>query len=156
MLPPYPFARKDIPYIAPTAEIARQRQQRNGPLNYLQLQLNDKTHPDLAEHVIKSAPIMSTAGYLEMVSVALTPRLRVCRADDVLLLQALEFGAKKLYNVELVSILSLSAKRPTPVEIKLESTRWSVRSSSAVDYTKTWPPQVSSVYSISARVVLSD
>ena len=67
-LPPFPFARKDIPYTAPTAEIARQRQHRNGPLNYPQLQLNEKTHPDLAEHVIKSEPILSTAGYVEMVS----------------------------------------------------------------------------------------
>lgn len=69
VLPAYPFARKDVPYTAPTVEIARQRQQRNGPLNYSQLQINEKTHPDLAEHVIKGEPIMSTAGYLEMVSV---------------------------------------------------------------------------------------
>ncbi|OJT09920.1 hypothetical protein TRAPUB_13598 [Trametes pubescens] len=120
VLPAYPFARKDVPYTVPTAEIARQRQQRNGPLNYSQLQINEKTHPDLAEHVIKGEPIMSTAGYLEM---------------------ALEFGAKKLYNVELVSIMALSAKRPTPVEVRREGSRWSVLSSAAVDYTKTWPPQ---------------
>lgn len=69
VLPAYPFARKDVPYMAPTAEIARQRQQRNGPLNYSQLQINEKTHPDLAERVIKGEPSMSTARYLEMVSV---------------------------------------------------------------------------------------
>lgn len=56
--------------------------------------------------------------------------------------KALEFGAKKLYNVELVSIMALSAKRPTPVEVRREGSRWSVLSSAAVDYTKTWPPQV--------------
>ncbi|KAI0768339.1 ketoacyl-synt-domain-containing protein [Trametes elegans] len=117
-LPPFPFARKDIPYTAPTAEIVRQRQHRNGPLNYPQLQLNEQTHPDLAQHVIKGEPILSTAGYVEM---------------------ALEFGARKVYNVELVSILSLSAKRPTPVEVRLEGTRWSVLSAGQVDYTKTWP-----------------
>lgn len=56
--------------------------------------------------------------------------------------KALEFGAKKLYNVELVSIMALSAKRPTPVEVRREGSRWSVLSSAAIDYTKTWPPQV--------------
>ncbi|KAI0653728.1 ketoacyl-synt-domain-containing protein [Cubamyces menziesii] len=117
-LPPFPFARKDIPYTAPTAQIAKQKQHRNGPLNYPQLHMNDKTHPDLAEHVIKNEPIMSTAGYIEM---------------------ALEFGARKVYNIELVSILSLSAKRPTPVEIRLEGSRWSVLSAANVDYYKTWP-----------------
>ncbi|KAI0364399.1 ketoacyl-synt-domain-containing protein [Pilatotrama ljubarskyi] len=117
-LPPFPFARKDIPYTSPTAEIARQRQHRNGPLNYPQLQLNDKTHPDLAEHVIKNEPIVSTAAFLEM---------------------ALEFGARKLYNVELVSMLSLSAKRPTHVDVQLEGTRWRVSSAAPIDYTKTWP-----------------
>ncbi|KAI0357949.1 ketoacyl-synt-domain-containing protein [Trametes cingulata] len=117
-LSPFPFARKDIPYTAPTAEIARQKQHRNGPLNYPQLQLNDKTHPDLAEHVIKGEPIVSTAALMEM---------------------ALEFGARKLYNVDLVSMLSLSAKRPTHVDVQLDGTRWSVLSAAAVDYTKTWP-----------------
>ncbi|KAI0364111.1 ketoacyl-synt-domain-containing protein [Pilatotrama ljubarskyi] len=124
-LPAFPFAHKDVPYTAPTAEIARQRQRRNGPLNYHQLQLNDKTHPELAEHVIKNEPILSTAGYMEM---------------------ALEFGAWKLYNVELVSILSLSAKRPTPVEVCLDGSRWSVLSAATVDYTKTWPMKYNRVH----------
>lgn len=69
-LPPYPFARKEIPYVAPTFEIARQRQARNGPLNYPQLQINMQTHPGLAEHVIMNEPIMPAAGFLEMVSLA--------------------------------------------------------------------------------------
>lgn len=73
VLPVYPFARKDVPYTAPAAEIARQH--RNGPLNYPQLQINEKMHPDLAEHVIKGEPIMSTAGYLEIVSVLVTAEL---------------------------------------------------------------------------------
>ncbi|OBZ73412.1 putative polyketide synthase 22 [Grifola frondosa] len=116
--PAFPFARKDIPYTAPTSEIARQRQHRNGPLNYLQLHVNEKTHPALAEHIIKGEPIMPAAGYIEM---------------------ALEFGARKLYNIEFISILTLSSDRPTPVEIKLDGSRWSVHSASSVDYTKSWP-----------------
>ncbi|KAI0325192.1 ketoacyl-synt-domain-containing protein [Cubamyces sp. BRFM 1775] len=124
-IPPFPFARKDIPWTAPTAELARQRQHRNGPLNYPQLQINSKTHPDLAEHVMKGEPIMSTAGYLEM---------------------ALEFGARKVYNVELVSMLSLSAKRPTPIDVRLEGSRWSVLSATSADYYKAWPIEYNRVH----------
>lgn len=63
----YPFAKREVPYLAPTAEITRQRQHRNGPLNYPQLQINANTHPGLADHVIKDEPIMPAAGYMEMV-----------------------------------------------------------------------------------------
>ncbi|EPQ52402.1 polyketide synthase, partial [Gloeophyllum trabeum ATCC 11539] len=66
--PSYPFSVKQIPYVAPTLQIMRQRQHRNGPLNYPQLQLNTKTHPELAGHIIKDEPIMPAAGFLEMVS----------------------------------------------------------------------------------------
>ncbi|KAI0944350.1 Type I Iterative Polyketide synthase (PKS) [Taiwanofungus camphoratus] len=117
-LPSFPLARKDIPYLAPTQEIARQRQHRNGPLNYPQLQINAKTHPALAEHIIKGEPIMPAAGYIEM---------------------ALEFGARKLWNVEFISIFPLSPERPTPVNVKLEGMQWSVNSASSVDYMKSWP-----------------
>lgn len=68
-LPKYPFAPKVVPWRAPTAEIARQRQRRNGPMNYLQLEMNVRTHPGLADHVIKGEPIMPAAGFMEMVSV---------------------------------------------------------------------------------------
>lgn len=63
----YPFAKREVPYLAPTAEITRQRQHRRGPLNYPQLQINANTHPGLADHVIKDEPIMPAAGYMEMV-----------------------------------------------------------------------------------------
>lgn len=64
----FPFARKDIPYATQSAMMVRQRQHRNGPMNYPQLYINSKTHPGLADHVIKDEPIMPAAGYLEMVS----------------------------------------------------------------------------------------
>ena len=67
VLPKYPFAPKSVPWFAPTAEIARQRQHRNGPLNYPQLRVNAKTHPELADHVVKGEPIMPASGFIEMV-----------------------------------------------------------------------------------------
>ncbi|KZT71132.1 ketoacyl-synt-domain-containing protein [Daedalea quercina L-15889] len=118
-LPPYPLARKQVPYVAPTFEITRQRQVRYGPLNYPQLQINTQTHPELADHIIKHEPIMPAAGFLEM---------------------ALEFGAKRLWDVNFHSMLSLSSERPTPVHVQLEGSKWSVRSASALDFSLIWPP----------------
>lgn len=63
----FPFARKDLPYNAPSLAITKQKQHRNGPMNYPQLQMNVKTHPGLADHLIKDEPIMPAAGYVEMV-----------------------------------------------------------------------------------------
>ena len=64
----YPFAPRSLPWALPTADIARQRQHRNGPLNYRQLAVNVQTHPGLADHVIKGEPIMPASGFMEMVS----------------------------------------------------------------------------------------
>lgn len=66
-VPPFPFARKEVPYTAPTFEISRRQQSRNGPLNYPQLRVSAQTHSGLADHVIKNEPIMPAAGFLEMV-----------------------------------------------------------------------------------------
>ena len=66
-VPRYPFAPKTVPWRIQSAEIARQVQHRNGPLNYPQLQVNVHTHPELADHVIKEEPIMPAAGFIEMV-----------------------------------------------------------------------------------------
>lgn len=80
-LPPYPFAPKTIPWIIPTPEVARQRQRRNGPLNYPQLKVNIRTHPELADHVIKGEPIMPGAGFVEMVRHSVTSSVS-CRTTD--------------------------------------------------------------------------
>ncbi|TBU55410.1 polyketide synthase [Dichomitus squalens] len=116
----YPFAPKVVPWRIQSAEIARQMQRRNGPLNYPQLQVNAYTHPDLADHIIKGEPIMPAAGFVEM---------------------AFEFGAVAVFDVEFHGLLPLSSERPVPVEVKLEGIRWSVASASSVDYSKTWPIQ---------------
>ncbi|KAH9944952.1 ketoacyl-synt-domain-containing protein [Epithele typhae] len=110
-LPAYPFTRRIVPWSSPTAQVQRQQQTRNGPLNYAQLQLNAKTHPDLAEHVIKGAPIMPAAGFVEM---------------------ALEFGATEVYDVTFHGLLSLAAERPVPIQVALEGTRWTVASAGPV------------------------
>ncbi|KAM5543754.1 hypothetical protein V8D89_002371 [Ganoderma adspersum] len=119
-VPQYPFAPKTVPWRIQSAEIARQGQHRNGPLNYPQLQVNVQTHPELADHVIKEEPIMPAAGFIEM---------------------AFEFGATEVFDVEFHGLLPLSSERPVPVEVKLEGTRWSVNSASSTDYSKTWPIQ---------------
>ena len=66
-VPPYPFAPKVVPWVIQSPEVSRQRQNRNGPMNYQQLAMNTKTHPGLADHVIKGEPIMPAAGFIEMV-----------------------------------------------------------------------------------------
>ncbi|TFY60143.1 hypothetical protein EVJ58_g5333 [Rhodofomes roseus] len=134
-IPTFPFARKEVPYYASTFEVARQHQRRNGPLNYPQLRVNTKTHPELAEHVIKDEPIMPAAGYLEM---------------------ALEFGAKKLWDVEFMSILSLSSEKPTPVDVRLDGTRWSVHSATATEFTKTWPPNYNRIHAKGSLAKIDD
>lgn len=64
----YPFARKHVPYLPEGSTVVRrQMQDRNGPLNYPGLKINNLTHLDLAEHVVKGEPIMPAAGYIEMV-----------------------------------------------------------------------------------------
>ncbi|KAH9926041.1 uncharacterized protein B0H18DRAFT_954918 [Fomitopsis serialis] len=66
----------------------------------------------LADHIIQNEPIMPAAGFLEM---------------------ALEFGAKKLWNIQFHSVLSLSSERPTPIDVRLEDSQWSVHSAPAAD-----------------------
>ncbi|KAI0695501.1 polyketide synthase [Cerioporus squamosus] len=119
-LPKYPFAPKHVPWYIHTPEIARQRQHRNGPLNYPQLRVNVKTHPELADHVIKGEPIMPASGFIEM---------------------ALEFGAMELHDVEFHGLLPLSSERPVPLHLELNGTRWSVSSASATDAAQALPMQ---------------
>ena len=77
-LPPYPLARRPVPWTAPTAHIARIRALRAGPLNAPQLALSAQTHPGLAQHVIKGEPIMPAAGFIEMVRGSTCQQVTVC------------------------------------------------------------------------------
>lgn len=47
-------------------------------------------------------------------------------------LQALEYGAKKLWNVEFTSMLSLSSERPIPINVALDGNKWTVSSPSNI------------------------
>ena len=58
------------------------------------------------------------------------------------MLQALEYGATEVYDVEFLGLLPLSSERPVHVEVKLDGARWSVSSASSTDYAKAWPIQV--------------
>ena len=58
------------------------------------------------------------------------------------LLQALEFGASELFDIEFHGILPLSGDKPTAVQVDLDGTQWSVSSASSTDYTATWPIRV--------------
>ncbi|KAJ3555005.1 hypothetical protein NM688_g2810 [Phlebia brevispora] len=111
---PFPFAKKDHPFYSPTADVIKQTAPRNGPLNYAQLQLNAKTHLSLSDHIINGEPIMPAGGYVEA---------------------ALEYGAKRLWNVEFTSMLSLSSERPIPYNIHLEGNKWTVSTISPTNIT---------------------
>ncbi|KAK7452697.1 Mycolipanoate synthase [Stygiomarasmius scandens] len=104
-LPPYPFSKKIVPsmspYLGQDKVLAR-----NGPLNGPRLRINSQTHPDLAEHVMKGEPILPATGFVEM---------------------ALEFGARTLWDVNFHSFLSLSSEEPTPVFVRTDGMRWSVK-----------------------------
>ncbi|KAG1732311.1 hypothetical protein EDB19DRAFT_1912149 [Suillus lakei] len=106
-LPAYPFSRKKVFLYPTSSSIKKIRQPRNGPLNYSQLRINSQTHPYLAQHVIQGEPIMPATGFLEM---------------------ALEFGARQLWDINFLFMLSLSGDQPVPVEVSTEGPRWSVRS----------------------------
>ncbi|EGO26553.1 putative polyketide synthase [Serpula lacrymans var. lacrymans S7.9] len=107
-IPPYPFAKKFVPYLSEHSRVAqKQFGVRNGPLNHVDLRINKLTHPEIAQHLINDEPIMPAAGYLEM---------------------ALEAGAKVLWNVKFHTILSMSAESPVPVEVEIDRMHWAVKS----------------------------
>ena len=67
-LPAYPFAKKHVDYFPELSRVIyRQLSAKNGPLNFPDLRINVATHPELADHLINSEPIMPAAGFIEMV-----------------------------------------------------------------------------------------
>jgi acyl transferase domain-containing protein len=121
VLPVYPFLKKQFPLYPDTTT----EEVFHGPLNRSRLKLNRETHPTFAEHVIRGEPIWPAAGFLEMVSVfgsQLIPKMLTA------LLQALEFGATTLFDVNVRSMLSLSSEAPLAVNIDLDGSFWSVTS----------------------------
>ncbi|TFY52512.1 hypothetical protein EVJ58_g9975, partial [Rhodofomes roseus] len=104
----YPFAKKHVDYFPELSRIMhRQMSSKAGPLNFPDLRVNIATHPELAEHLINSEPIMPAAGFIEM---------------------GLECGAKTMWNIKFHSILALSANSPVPVQVSVDGMRYSVLS----------------------------
>ena len=67
-LPDYPFMKKHVDYFPELSRVMyKQMCDRNGPLNFPELRINTATHPQLAEHIINSEPIMPAAGFIEAV-----------------------------------------------------------------------------------------
>nr|WGJ61595.1 SHPKS2 polyketide synthase 2 [Sanghuangporus sanghuang] len=107
-LPPYPFLRRYVQYYPDQSVlITRQLAVRNGAMDGSHVRINSKTHPVLAEHLIKGEPIMPASGYLEMI---------------------FERGAKQVWNVEFRSMFSLSSAYPVLMNVRLDGLHWSVLS----------------------------
>ncbi|KIJ41950.1 hypothetical protein M422DRAFT_171681 [Sphaerobolus stellatus SS14] len=107
-LPPYRFSPKTIPYLPQSSRVVtRQREARNGPLNFGDLKLSSLTQPDIAEHVIRGEAIMPAAGFIEM---------------------AFEFGARFVWKVEFKGMLSLPQDKVLPIDVSVKGKRWNVHS----------------------------
>jgi acyl transferase domain-containing protein/aryl carrier-like protein len=112
-LPAYPLARKAVEFMPELSRVVyRQFAPRNGPLNFPDLYCNSVTHPELADHLINSEPIMPAAGFIEM---------------------GLEFGAKSLWKIKFHGMLSLSAATPVKLEVAPDGKYYSVKSHPASD-----------------------
>lgn len=47
-------------------------------------------------------------------------------------------------------MLSLSSNPPTPVDVRLSGSRWSIHSATAAEFTRSWPPTVSVEHHLSS------
>ncbi|KAJ8514907.1 hypothetical protein ONZ45_g7609 [Pleurotus djamor] len=63
----YPFQPKSFPIYSPGPLYQKQIASHHGPLNHPYLQINQLTHPSLAEHSIRQQPALCASGFLEMV-----------------------------------------------------------------------------------------
>ncbi|KZT01344.1 ketoacyl-synt-domain-containing protein [Laetiporus sulphureus 93-53] len=105
--PPYPFMKKNVPYLPQYSHILRKQMGFRRPLSGEDMRINSLTHPDIAQHVINGEPIMPAAGFLEM---------------------TLEAGARVMWNVQFHSMLFLSSETPNVVLVEIDRMRWSVKS----------------------------
>jgi hypothetical protein len=85
--------------------------------------MNTDTHSLLAQHVIHGSPIMPAAGYLEMgCTCTVCPLL----SYTYLIMQALEFGASRVWDITFHSIFTLSNPEPMSISITLNENEWKV------------------------------
>ena len=64
-------------------------------------------------------------------------------SHDLTPVQALEFGARKLWNTRFISILGLSSEDPVPIQAELKGMRWTIKSAAPGDQYTKWPISVS-------------
>ncbi|KAJ7832642.1 hypothetical protein B0H14DRAFT_2591918 [Mycena olivaceomarginata] len=82
----------------------------NGPLSG-NVPINELTHPLLAQHVINGEPILPATAFIEIL---------------------LEGGATSLWDVEFLSVYSLSARNPVRMVLERSGCNWSLKSMGAV------------------------
>ncbi|KAJ7436883.1 hypothetical protein B0H11DRAFT_2178713 [Mycena galericulata] len=80
-----------------------------GPLSIPNLKLNQTSHPDLAQHVVYGEPVLPATGFIDLL---------------------LESGANFLWDVEFISVLSLSAAHPIDVRLEMVDSSWFLKSKS--------------------------
>ncbi|KAJ7672416.1 hypothetical protein DFH06DRAFT_1363281 [Mycena polygramma] len=81
----------------------------NGPLSSSNLKLGHTTQPDLAQHVVYGESILPATAFIELL---------------------LESGANFLWDVEFVSVLSLSGANPLDVKLDMMDSSWAIKSKS--------------------------
>jgi hypothetical protein len=135
----HPLVARTIP--APKSLVPNVRRNHglsHGPLSSSSIRIDKTTHPDLAEHIINGTestlyningliptyigePILPAIGFIELVR----------RSDHVASqlinsVQVLEAGANFLWDVEFVSILSLSPTSPREISLEKTNASWSI------------------------------
>ncbi|KAJ7782237.1 hypothetical protein DFH07DRAFT_789912 [Mycena maculata] len=102
----HPWVYRPIPLPKTHFAEVRQTASLNGPL-YTNSSINELTHPLLAQHVINGESILPATGFIEIV---------------------LESGANVLWDVEFISIFSLSAKNSAHLILERSGCNWSLKS----------------------------
>ncbi|KAJ7622564.1 hypothetical protein DFH06DRAFT_1482051 [Mycena polygramma] len=105
----HPLKQRLIP--PPKAYVSNKVEQRtmDGPLTPATLKITSATHPQLAQHVINGEPILPATAFLEMI---------------------LEAGAKSLWDVEFVSLFSVTERASATLSLERCDAHWILKSPS--------------------------
>ncbi|KAJ7708733.1 hypothetical protein B0H17DRAFT_1030700 [Mycena rosella] len=104
----HPFAFRSIP--PPKTHFSHERRDRTviSPLSTANPSISELTHPLLAQHVINGEPILPATGFIEIL---------------------LEAGANFLWDVEFMSLFSLSARNSARIMLERSGDSWTLKSS---------------------------
>ncbi|KAF9653249.1 hypothetical protein BDM02DRAFT_3182788 [Thelephora ganbajun] len=100
----YPFTERHFPMRVDGPRLAEPA---HGGSTSLILQMNAKSFPDLAEHVINGEPVVPAATFIDMV---------------------LQTGAKILWDININHVLSLTSDTPIDVRVDHDKSRWELKS----------------------------